>query len=211
MSLATVTHRVHAHAQASGRDPQEIHIIAVSKDRSPEQIEPLLRQGHRLFGENRVQETERKWPALRYRYPKVELHLIGPLQTNKVTQALALFDVIQTLDRPHLARTLSRRQTPLPRLLIQVNTGREAQKSGVDPLEFPDFLTFCRAECALEIDGVMAIPPLEEDPCFHFALLSDLARRADLSQISMGMSADFETAIRFGATHLRIGRKIFQE
>jgi PLP dependent protein len=187
-------------------------LIAVSKTVEPERITPLLDEGHRVFGENRVQEAKDKWPALKEKYDGVELHLIGPLQTNKVKDALNLFDAIHTLDRPKLAAHLAAERdkgATLPRLLIQVNTGAEPQKAGVLPQDLPNFLDTCRKEHNLTIEGLMCIPPADEAPAPHFALLAKLARRHGLPLLSMGMSADFETAIAHGATHVRVGSALF--
>jgi pyridoxal phosphate enzyme (YggS family) len=194
------------------RDPAEITLVAVSKTFPADAIEPVLGAGHRIFGENYVQETKAKWPALRERYPGVELHLIGPLQSNKAKEAVALFDVIHSLDRPSLAEALSKeiaRSGRRPRLLVQVNTGEEPQKGGVVPLEADAFVAACRDRYGLTIDGLMCIPPAEDPPSPHFALLNKIARRNGLKTLSMGMSADFEAAIQLGATHVRIGSAIF--
>jgi PLP dependent protein len=194
------------------RDPAEITLVAVSKTFPADAIEPVLGAGHRIFGENYVQETKAKWPALRERYPGVELHLIGPLQSNKAKEAVALFDVIHSLDRPSLAEALSKeiaRSGRRPRLLVQINTGEEPQKGGVVPLEADAFIAACRDSYGLTIDGLMCIPPAEDPPSPHFALLNKIARRNGLKTLSMGMSADFEAAIQLGATHVRIGSAIF--
>jgi len=199
-------------ARDARRNPEDITLVAVSKVHGPETIEPVLKAGHRIFGENRVQEAQAKWPALRERYPDVVLHLIGPLQTNKVKDAVALFDVIETVDRPKLARKLADAMTGAdrpPRLFIQVNTGEEAQKAGVIPADLDGFVRLCRDELGLSIEGLMCIPPRDEEPALHFALLEKLAQRNGLEKLSMGMSADFETAIQFGATHVRVGTALF--
>lgn len=196
----------------SGRAAGSVTLVAVSKTMAAERIRPALEAGHRVFGENRVQEAQGKWPALREAFPDLELHLIGPLQTNKVREAVALFDVIQTLDRPSLARELRKemdRQGRSPRLLVQVNTGAEAQKAGLDPRDVPAFLAQCRDEFGLRPEGLMCIPPVDEPPSAHFGLLAKLARDAGLPLLSMGMSADYEAAIQLGATHVRIGSAIF--
>lgn len=211
-ALRRVRQEIAQQTASSGRDPAAAHLIAVSKFQPVERIREALAAGQRRFGENRVQEAKAKWPELRAELSDIELHLIGPLQTNKVRDAVALFDVIQTLDREKLALALAeecRAQNRRPALLIQVNTGNEPQKAGIDPLALPDFLQFCRQDCQLQIDGLMCIPPAEEEPALHFALLSDLARRQGLSTLSMGMSADYGTAIRFGATMVRLGTAIF--
>jgi len=199
-------------ARDFGRDPAGVALIAVSKTVPAEAIEPALAAGQRAFGENYVQETKAKWPALRERHPGVELHLIGPLQSNKAREAVQLFDAVHSLDRPSLAQALAReiaRAGRAPRLFVQVNTGEEPQKGGVLPLEADAFLARCRSEWALPIDGLMAIPPAAEPPSPHFALLAKIAARNGLRALSMGMSADFEAAIQLGATHVRIGSAIF--
>lgn len=194
------------------RDPAEITLVAVSKTFPADAIEPVLGAGHRIFGENYVQETKAKWPALRERFPDAELHLIGPLQSNKAKEAVALFDVIHSLDRPSLAEALSKeigRSGRRPRLLVQVNTGEEPQKGGVVPLEADAFVAACRDRYGLTIDGLMCIPPAEDPPSPHFALLNKIAARNGLKALSMGMSADFEAAIQLGATYVRVGSAIF--
>jgi pyridoxal phosphate enzyme (YggS family) len=183
----------------------------VSKVQPLERVEAVLEAGHRLFGENRVQEAAGKWPAFRDRYANVELHLIGPLQTNKARQAVDLFDAIHTLDRPKLATTLARLAQETgrcPDLMIQVNTGEEPQKAGVLPGEADGFIAEARA-MDLPVKGLMCIPPVEEEPALHFALLAKIAERNGLAELSMGMSADFETAIALGATYVRVGSAIF--
>ena len=187
-------------------------LVAVSKGHPREAVEAALAAGHRVFGENRVQEALEKFDGLRGKYPDLELHLIGPLQTNKVKQAAPFFDVIQTLDREKLAKTIAGAMapgTPHPKLFIQVNTGEEPQKSGVFPQDLPAFLTICRKDHGLEIDGLMCIPPLDEEPAMHFALLRKLGGLHSLGNLSMGMSSDYETAAALGATHVRIGTAIF--
>ncbi len=189
-------------------------LVAVSKTFEAEAIRPFLQAGQRVFGENRVQEASSKWPALREEFPHIELHLIGPLQTNKVREALALFDVIETVDREKLAAELSKeikRAGKAPRLLIQVNTGEEAQKAGVPPREAVSFVQRCRDVHGLEIEGLMCIPPIEDVPGPHFALLNKLGAEAGVAQLSMGMSADFEEAIWCGATYVRVGSALFGE
>jgi PLP dependent protein len=184
----------------------------VSKSFPAEAIEPVLAAGQRAFGENYVQEAKGKWPALRERFGEVELHLIGPLQSNKARDAVALFDVIHTLDRPSLAEALAKeiaRAGRAPRLLVQVNTGEEPQKGGVAPGEADAFLDSCRARYGLAVEGLMCIPPEKDPPSPHFALLATIARRNRLKTLSMGMSADFEAAIQLGATHVRVGSAIF--
>ncbi len=196
----------------AGRQPGDAALVAVSKTQTADTIRPVLAAGHRVFGENRVQEALEKWPCLRTAYRDVELHLIGPLQTNKVGDALSLFDVIETLDREKLAHAFVKARekgASLPRLLVQVNTGAEPQKAGVLPDEVDAFIALCRDELALPVEGLMCIPPVEEEPALHFALLEKLARRNGLAVLSMGMSADFETALEFGATYVRVGSAIF--
>ncbi len=210
-NLAAVRARIGAAASAAGRAPADVTLIAVSKTHGAPAVAAAVAAGQRQFGENRVQEAALKYPTLKAATPGLELHLIGPLQTNKVKEAVGLFDVIETLDRPKLAEALARemaRQGRRPRLFIEVNTGEEAQKAGVLPAEADAFIAQCR-RLDLEIAGLMCIPPAEEEPALHFALLREIARRNGLSQLSMGMSADYETAIRFGATHVRVGTAIF--
>jgi hypothetical protein len=211
-SLAEIRERIARAAREAGRDPAEVTLVAVSKQQPLVRIEAVLVEGHRVFGENRVQEAEARWPALRARYPGLELHLVGPLQTNKARRAAELFDVIESLDRPKLARklaeTFAETGRPLP-CYIQVNTGEEPQKAGVLPAEADAFIALCRDELGLPVKGLMCIPPLGEEPALHFALLAKIARRNGLSGLSMGMSDDFETAIRLGATVVRIGSALF--
>jgi pyridoxal phosphate enzyme (YggS family) len=210
--LAEVRERIAAAARAAGRDPADVTLIAVSKTQPPERVEAALAAGQRTFGENYVQEAAGRWPPLRERYPGVELHMIGGLQSNKAAEAVALFDVIESVDRPKLARELAKamgRQGRRPRLLIQVNTGEEPQKSGVLPAGLPGLVGLCREELGLPLEGLMAIPPDGEDVAPHAALLARLARRHGLPAVSVGMSADFETAVRFGATLVRVGTLIF--
>ena len=199
-----------------GRDPASVTLIAVSKTFPAKAIEPVLAAGQRVFGENYVQEAARKWPALRERYPDVALHMIGPLQSNKAREAVALFDAIHTLDRDSLAAALAKdiarardAGRPAPRLLVQVNTGEEPQKGGVLPLEADRFIAACRERHGLAVEGLMCIPPAEDPPSPHFALLAKIAQRNGLGLLSMGMSADFEAAIQLGATHVRVGSAIF--
>jgi pyridoxal phosphate enzyme (YggS family) len=194
------------------RDPSSITLVAVSKTFPAEDIEPVLAAGQRVFGENYVQEAKGKWPALRERCPDVELHMIGPLQSNKAKEAVELFDVIHTLDRPSLAEALAKeiaKQGKAPRLLVQVNTGEEPQKGGVIPSEVDAFIETCRTRHGLNIEGLMCIPPAEDPPSPHFALLNTIAKRHGLTILSMGMSADFDAAIQLGATHVRVGSAIF--
>ena len=211
MSLEDINSRIEAALAASGRNPGDARLVAVSKVQPAERITAVLDQGHRLFGENRVQEAAGRWPELREKYEDIEVHLIGPLQTNKVNQALDLFDAIQSVDRPKLARKLAdaaQNRGECPPLFIQVNTGEEPQKGGVLPAEADAFIADCR-EMDLPILGLMAIPPADEEPSLHFALLKKIADRNDLQDLSMGMSADFESAIRLGATYIRVGSGVF--
>jgi pyridoxal phosphate enzyme (YggS family) len=197
-----------------GRDPASITLVAVSKTFPGEAVAPVLAAGQRAFGENYVQEAKAKWAPLRERYPDVELHLIGPLQSNKARDAVRLFDAIHTLDRESLASALAKeiaKEGRAPRLLVQVNTGEEAQKGGVNPADADAFIAACRERWKLPIDGLMCIPPADEPPSPHFALLHKIAARNGLKTLSMGMSADFEAAIQLGATHVRIGSAIFGE
>lgn len=210
--LEMVNGRLAAACREAGRDRGEVTLIAVSKTHGEEAIIPVLEAGQRHFGENRVQEARGKWPALKERYPDVVLHLIGPLQTNKARDAVALFDVIHSVDRPKLAAALAREMDRQGRRLpvfIQVNTGEEPQKAGVAPAEADAFIEACREEHGLEVTGLMCIPPFGENPAPHFALLEKMARRNGLENLSMGMSGDFEEAIAFGATHVRVGTAIF--
>ena len=189
-----------------------VTLIAVSKTFAAEDIRPVLRAGQRVFGENRVQEARAKWPELKAEFAGVELHLIGPLQTNKVRDALKLFDVIQTLDRPRLAQALAAEETKLGlrrQYSIEVNTGAEPQKAGVLPQDADSFIRTCRDDLHLDVMGLMGIPPAAEAPAPHFDLLAAIARRNGLASLSMGMSGDFETAIAHGATHVRVGSAIF--
>ena len=197
---------------AAGRPAGAVTLIAVGKGQPEDRIEAALAAGQRVFGENYVQEAMGRWLALRQRWPGVELHLIGGLQTNKAADAVALFDVIQTLDRPKLARELAKemiRQARRPTLFVQVNTGEEPQKSGILPADLDGFLAMCRVELGLTLAGLMAIPPEDEDVALHTALLAKLAARNGLALLSVGMSGDYEAAIRFGATHVRVGTAIF--
>jgi len=212
--LRLVQEEIALAAEAAGRKPSAVHLIAVSKTVPAAVIEEAIEAGQRLFGENRVQEAHSKWPALKALHPDLELHLIGPLQTNKVREAIALFDVIETLDRPKLARALSEemeRQGKRPRFFVQVNTGEEPQKAGVAPDETADFVALCRDTFNLTIDGLMCIPPFHEEPSLHFALLANLADELGFEELSMGMSGDFAKAIAFGATYVRVGTAIFGE
>jgi hypothetical protein len=210
--LAEVRQRIAAAARAAGRDPAAVTLVAVSKTHGADQVRELLDAGQRVFGENRVQEAEGKFPALKAEYPDLKLHLIGPLQTNKAREAVALFDVLQSVDRERLAATLAKemaRTGRRPDCYIQVNTGEESQKAGVLPAELDAFVATCRDGHKLPITGLMCIPPVDEEPALHFALLAKMAARNGLAAISMGMSADYETAIRLGATHVRVGTALF--
>ena len=211
-NLAAVRGRIEAAAGATGRSAEAVSLVAVSKTQPAEAVRAALEAGQRVFGENRVQEGMGKFPALRDDFPDLQLHLIGPLQTNKVKDAVAHFDVIETVDRPRLAEALARemdRSGRRPPCLIEVNTGEEPQKAGVFPADADAFIADCRDRLGLPIVGLMCIPPEHEEPAPHFALLREIARRNGLDILSMGMSADFETAIRFGATHVRVGTAIF--
>ena len=199
-------------AHAAGRDAAGITLVAVSKTYDGDHIRPVLEAGHRVFGENRVQEAKQKWPALRTEFPSLELHLIGPLQSNKAAEAVALFDVIQTIDRVKIAEAVAaemKKQQRTPKLFVQVNTGREAQKAGIDPDDLSDFLGYMRDQLGLAVEGLMCIPPVAEVPAAHFRMLRNLAARHGLTGLSMGMSGDFATAIAEGATHVRVGSAIF--
>jgi len=211
--LAAVRARLAAAAQAAGRSPGDVHLVAVSKTHGESAVRAALAAGQRLFGENRVQEAAGKFPALRTANPDLELHLIGPLQTNKAEDAVALFDVIQSLDRPKLLQALAKAMDKLgrrPTCFAQVNTGAEPQKAGVAPDGLPALLAEAR-ELGVAVTGLMCIPPVDEPPAPHFQLLRELADRHELPCLSMGMSGDFETAIRLGATHVRVGTAIFGE
>jgi PLP dependent protein len=210
--LAEVRERLARAARDAGRDPAEITLVCVSKTFPPEEIRPVLAAGERHFGENRVQEAEEKWPSLRGNFPDVELHLIGPLQSNKVREAVALFDVIETVDREKIAEALAKeikRTGKHPKLYVQVNTGAEPQKAGILPEEADAFIASCRTEHGLEISGLMCIPPVNDQASPHFALLNQIAARNGIKTLSMGMSSDFELAIQLGATHVRVGTAIF--
>ena len=198
----------------AGRASDAVTLVAVSKTFSPDAIEPVIAAGQRVFGENRVQEAKAKWPAIKARHPDVALHLVGPLQSNKAKEAVALFDAIHSVDRPSLCAALAKeieKQNRQPVLFVEINTGAEPQKAGVLPEAADEFLRACRETYGLKIAGLMCIPPLDEPPAPHFALTAKIAARNGLTLLSMGMSADFETAIRFGATHVRVGTAIFGE
>lgn len=207
-----VRDRVAAAARDAGRPEADVTLVAVTKTIGPEPIRKVIAAGQLDFGENRVQEAKSKWPELKAANPETRLHLIGPLQTNKVKDAVELFDVIHSIDRPKLAEAMAAeldRQARRMKMFIQVNTGEEPQKAGIGPREAGDFISFCRDELRLPIIGLMCIPPLEEEPALHFALLATIARDNNLAHLSMGMSADLETAIALGATHVRVGTAIF--
>jgi pyridoxal phosphate enzyme (YggS family) len=211
MSLAEILGRIRAAERQAGRPEGSVKLIAVSKVQPLDRVEAVLAEGHRVFGENYVQEAAAKWPALRERFGLVELHMIGPLQTNKAKAAVELFDAIHTLDRPSLAEKLARlaeARGACPALFLQVNTGEEPQKGGILPAAVDGFIAECRS-LGLVLGGLMCIPPEGEDPAPHFADLAGMAERNGLSGLSMGMSADFAIAIQFGATHVRIGSAIF--
>lgn len=204
--------RIARAARDAGRDPQDVTLVCVSKTFGPQEIAPVIEAGELVFGENRVQEAMAKWPALRERYPGLELHLIGPLQSNKAREAVSFFDAIETVGRDKIAKALAdeiQRAGRHPKLFIQVNTGAEPQKSGVLPEEADDFIARCRKIYGLDIAGLMCIPPAGEQASPHFALLSLMAKRNGIAALSMGMSGDFELAIMLGATHVRIGSAIF--
>lgn len=210
--LAELRGRIAACAAAAGRPADAVELVAVAKAHPAEAAAAAVAAGQRVFGENRVQEARAKWPGLRERSPPIALHLIGPLQTNKAREAVALFDVIETVDRPRLAAALARemdRAGRRPGCLVQVNTGAEPQKAGVAPEAADRFIADCREVYGLPVAGLMCVPPLGEEPALHFALLAEIAARAGLARLSMGMSADFETAIRLGATHVRLGTAVF--
>ena len=213
MSLPDITSRIAAACEAAGRSPAEVRLVAVSKVQPEARVRHVLEAGHRIFGENRVQEAQDKWPAWKDRFEGTELHLLGPLQSNKTRPAMELFDAIHSLDRPRLARRIADMAQELgrcPDLFVQVNTGEEDQKAGVSPAEADGFIREVRA-MDLPVKGLMCIPPAEETPSLHFALLAKIAARNGLDGLSMGMSADFEQAIAQGATHVRVGSAIFGE
>lgn len=211
MGLQEIKARLRKAAEDAGRAPESVELIAVSKVQPNERVEAVLRDGHRVFGENRVQEAAGKWPDFREHFEGISLHLIGPLQTNKARQAMDLFQAIHTVDRPKLANTLARLAQEIgacPDLFIQVNTGEEPQKAGILPADTDAFVAECRS-LDLPLRGLMCIPPVEEEPSLHFALLAKMAARNGLEGLSMGMSGDFEQAIALGATHVRVGSAIF--
>ena len=210
--LDDIRSRIAAAEKAAGRPAGSVKLIAVAKTFEPQAVRPVIAAGQQLFGENRVQEAQAKWPALRAEFPDIELHLIGSLQSNKARDAVALFDAIHTIDRDKIARAIAgeiAKQGRTPRLLVEVNTGGESQKAGVTPQEADGFVARCRDVYRLQIDGLMCLPPFDEAAAPHFALMAKIAKRLGLTSLSMGMSADFETAIAFGATHVRIGTAIF--
>jgi PLP dependent protein len=210
--LATVRAEIERACREASRDPSGVTLVAVSKTFFADAIEPVLAAGQTVFGENRVQEAQKKWPQLLASHPGVELHMIGPLQSNKAKEAVALFDAIHSVDRPSLCEALAKeigKQGKRPRLFVEINTGAEAQKAGVLPDHADDFLKHCRDAYGLVIDGLMCIPPAEEAPAPHFALTAKIAKRNGLKLLSMGMSADFPVAIAMGATHVRVGSAIF--
>ncbi len=212
LRLAAVRERIAAAASAAGRDSSDVTLVAVSKTHGADRVAALLRAGHRDFGENRVQEAEAKLPPLKAAQADMVLHLIGPLQSNKAREAVALFDVIHSVDRESLAAVLAvemARAARRPRCLIQVNSGEEPQKAGILPLEVDAFIARCRDHHGLPVDGLMCIPPVGEDPALPFALLRTIAERHGLPELSMGMSGDFETSVRFGATLVRVGSALF--
>jgi pyridoxal phosphate enzyme (YggS family) len=210
--LGTVGQEIANACREVGRDPDSVTLIAVSKTFGPNAIEPVIAAGQRVFGENRVQEAKSKWPALKASHPGVALHLIGPLQSNKTKEAVALFVAIHSVDRPSLCEALRKeiaRAGRAPTLFVEINTGAEPQKAGILPEHADDFLRRCRETYGLTISGLMCIPPLDEAPAPHFALTAKIAKRNGLKLLSMGMSTDFAIAIAFGATHVRVGTAIF--
>jgi pyridoxal phosphate enzyme (YggS family) len=210
--LAKVREQIARVCAEAARDPASVTLVAISKTFGAEAIEPVIAAGHRIFGENRVQEAKAKWPTLKERYPGIELHLVGPLQSNKAKEAVALFDAIHSIDRESLAAALAKeivRQGRKPVLFVEINTGAEQQKSGVLPENADAFIASCRDRHGLKIGGLMCLPPANESPAPHFALTAKIARRNGLSLLSMGMSADFPIAIGLGATHVRVGTAIF--
>jgi len=210
--LATVAQEIARACKEARRDPASVSLIAVSKTFGAETISPVIDAGQRVFGENRVQEAKAKWPALMQTYPDIALHLIGPLQSNKAKEAVALFDAIHSVDRPSICEALAKEiknQQKQPQLFVQINTGEEPQKAGIAPGEADVFLARCREHYGLSISGLMCIPPVNDPPAPHFALTAKIASRNGLKNLSMGMSADFAIAIQFGATHIRVGSAIF--
>ena len=211
-NLARVHERIAAAASDAGRSPDVVTLVAVTKFHTADRVRDAIKAGHRVFGENRVQDAEAKYPDLKREYPDLRLHAIGPLQRNKVRRAVALFDVIETLDRPRIARAIASEMEEAGRRpdgFIEVNTGEEPQKGGVLPAEADAFISLCRDDLGLPVLGLMCVPPLEDEPSLHFALLREIAARNAVQELSMGMTADFEIAIRFGATLVRLGTAIF--
>ena len=211
-AFARVETKIDRAARDSNRPAKQITLIAVSKQQQEDRVDASLATGHRVFGENRVQEAQKRWSIRKYDYPDLRLHLIGPLQSNKAADAVRLFDVIHTIDRPKIAIAIAKEAAQQNRTIqcfIQVNTGDEPQKSGVDPSELESFVHFCREEVGLLITGLMCIPPVDEEAAIHFGFLNTLASRNNLTGLSMGMSGDYEEAIRFGATHIRVGSALF--
>ena len=211
-NLKIIKDKIEQAALGCGRNKENVTLVAVSKIHTAETIIPVLADGQRIFGENRVQEAAEKWPSLKEKYEGIYLHLIGPLQTNKVRQAVQLFDVIETVDRPKLAKAIARiceEEGKYPDIYIQINTGHEEQKAGMSPENADEFIRLCRDDLKLPVKGVMCIPPFDEDPTDHFKLLKQIADRNHLSIISMGMSGDYEKAIENGATHVRVGTALF--
>jgi len=209
---AGVRRDIGAACRKAARGPASVSLVAITRTFPADVVEPVLAAGQSVFGENRVQEAKAKWPALKTRHPGIELHLVGPLQSNKAKEAVALFECIHTVDRPSICEALAKeiaRQGRRPRLLVQVNTGAEPQKAGVLPEAADDFVRRCRTDYGLAVEGLMCLPPLDEPPAPHFALLKKIADRNSLALLSMGMSADFALAIEFGATHVRVGTAIF--
>ena len=207
-----VNNKIREAAKIAGREPDQVELIAVSKQQPEARIESALNEGFRVFGENKVQEAQARWQPRRPFFPDLELHLVGPLQSNKAGDAVALFDVIHTLDRPKIARAVKTEMDNQNRPLhcfIQVNTGEESQKAGVLPKDAPDFHHFCTSEIGLDIIGLMCIPPIDEEAAMHFSLLKTLADKLSLPKLSIGMSGDYEEAIAFGATHIRVGSALF--
>ncbi|MDG2242560.1 MAG: YggS family pyridoxal phosphate-dependent enzyme [Rhodospirillaceae bacterium] len=213
-NLEAIQQRVAKAALRAGREAKGVSLTAVSKIHSADSVRAALETGHRVYGENRVQEAAQKWPPLKADFPDASIHLIGPLQTNKVRDAVALFDVIETVDRPKLAAAIAEEMEKQSRHLpcfIQINTGEESQKAGVMPAESDNFIAECRNNYGLNVSGLMCIPPQDEEPALHFAFLREIANRNGVAGLSMGMSADFETAVELGATHIRLGRAVFGE
>ena len=211
-ALSAIRHKIARAARAAGRDPADVTLTAVCKQQPWDNIQPVLDAGQLVFGENRVQEAQTRWSSRRADWPDLQLRLIGPLQSNKVREAVALFDAIETLDRESLAEALAAeigRSGRTPDLFIQINTGAEPQKSGVSPAEADAFIARCRDYHGLTISGLMCIPPADDEPAMHFALLARIAARNGLTGLSMGMSGDYETAVRHGATHVRVGSALF--